>query len=497
MHNVLYTTAQYETIKSSMDAIEASAIKVVDKVLHPTRDMKNKIFRVIIQFIATNKSIMFGNYINDLCLETIKPTLIKKVLAEQALHDAFIPTVYTHDPQQVLVNIVEFLKTHLIQSDLDVEAEVGDGDQNTNGNTQMDKHHNPEITAIELHQPGKFVISVDIIRYFYIQYVPENIYTSLVCTNGTVEYIHPMVRTIDKLMILTDPLRHASAYKEALETIQEISWNHTLHHPQRLTVSSSPTTYLSTSLTNTLMDCIVERKLILIGDMCFNTFQKYVHTRTNKTLLSTYSKVLILQAISTNFDEDLAFIKEALLTTVENSSTLSTTLHASFLTYRGKYAVFRYNDVPIMKLYHHNNTCIPFNEIVTTVHDSNNSSSKTSDNPTIHIATWNVMLLHRCIDWLESFQTTHITIPYKNIIALLELRRNFHKATNTTPLDDTLFQEFKIECKGKTLPVRQAEAMQRQARFKARKTVSWKYQPNSGVKPLDLPLMSGKLLNAE
>ena len=107
------------------------------------------------------------------------------------------------------------------------------------------------------------------------------------------------------------------------------------------------------------------------------------------------------------------------------------------------------------------------------------------------------MLLHRCIDWLESFQTNDISTMYWSIIDLLELRRHFHLNTNTTPLDKTLFQEFKIDCRGKTLPFQQAEAQHRQARFNARKTVTWKYQPNDGVKVLEIPHMSGALVTEQ
>lgn len=506
MYNVLYSASQYDTIKDNIDSIEQRANDVVDKVLYPTLEMKNNIFQVILQFIVDNNAIMFGDYMNQLSMTDTKQ--VSKALMKESWMATSTPIAYTHDPQTVLVEMVDHLKSKLVSrsSAQSIHGKIDGGGKATplNSDNNNPSLHSmlaprvPEIGAGELQKIGTFVIQVDIIRYMYIRYVPKNIYDSLKCTSDGVDFIHPAIRAIDNLMVVTDPLRQVNEYKGALEILQNTSWNHTKFHPASMTLTKSSPRQHSMAIINAIMDCIVDKKMILIGELCFNMYKKYAHSRTNKPPLQTYMHASCLQAITNEFENDLLYIIKSLQSFVSVDD-LSITHHEPFLTYRGKNALICHKKTPLLRLYHHNNQCVPFHELPSIVHpkqgDSHGTFNKKKSNPpsttTIMVATWNVMLLHLYIDWMESFQTNNITAPYERIVELLELRRNFHQDTNTTPLDNTMFQEFKIDCRGKTLPFRQAESMRRQARFKARKMVSWKYQPMSGVKPLELPKISG------
>lgn len=490
MYNILYSNAQLDVIQDNIDMIERKANQVVDKVLYPTLEMKNNIFKLILQFISDNPSIMFSDYMNTLSMTDTKN--LSKALKQERWMDTSTPLAYTHDPQTVLVKMVDYLKSNLVPQNPDQSAipmTNGGGQSIQSSASTMLAPSTPEISAGELHKLGTFVIQVDIIRYLYIKYVPQNIYDSLRCTHDGIEFIHPAIRTIDNLMVVTDPLRQVNLYKEAVESLQNASWNHTKFHPVSLNMaqSSSRPQPHSMSLINAIMDCVVDKKMILVGELCLNLYQKYVHFRTNKPPLKTYMQVSCIQAVTNDFENDLLYIIKSLQNLISIDD-LSINHHEPFLTYRGKNVLICYKKSPLLRLYHHNGQCVPFHELPSNVHQG---GSKVTHTATVMVATWNVMLLHLYIDWMESFQGKDITVPYKMIVKLLELRRTFHHDTNTTPLDDTLFQEFKIDCKGKTMPFRQAESMRRQARFKARKMVSWKYQPNSGVKTLELPKMSG------
>ena len=80
---------------------------------------------------------------------------------------------------------------------------------------------------------------------------------------------------------------------------------------------------------------------------------------------------------------------------------------------------------------------------------------------------------------------------------ILKIRHQFFKSSEKTILDKTIFQEFKMKCKGKTI-VHQREAMIRYMKRAEKKImIKWKYNPGSDktIKKVSLPLIDG--LNAK
>ena len=183
-----------------------------------------------------------------------------------------------------------------------------------------------------------------------------------------------------------------------------------------------------------------------------------------------------LDVFSLDFNKDKKDIYEWLKT---NAAKAMYRKYYPFFQFTGHKVSFYCNSSLVLNIYTHNNKCIPIHSI-------------RSNNVSVQIVTFQLLLAMLLVFYFETF--VHAKKKngknYLTVVSnLIQLRRRFFKHTGKTPLDNTMFEEFKLQCKGTTI----ASLMDAQHRRARRKGFVWHYTPPTDkVPPVNLPKINGR-----
>jgi len=427
-----------ENVNVIIEKAHNKEIQIIEPVLEEFKSVKS----VILNFIKKEKRIIYGGYAWN--------ALISKVSPKDAFYKE---TDYTD---------VEFYSNKPIE-DMKKLCDI------------LDSKGFKYIQGKSAQHEDTYTIFVNFTGYCDITYVPSNIFYSMMTeTINGFKFVHPKFVMVDILRQYNDPIISYRRLDKNIIRGQLMM----KYYPFELSTNIIEMPTLSTEATQ-LVDYIIpnlvkSKSILFIGKIALNAFATPNKNISEQT--TTYSNNVI-ELISTNLSKDVSVLYNIILKYfIENKKSeefndkILLEQYYPFFQFTDKKAVFKYNGSPFLIIYGNNEKCIPFINI--------NFSFK-NNNYEIKIGTFNVVFMFELIKYHYAYinndkhnQNLQDYIMYK----LIEYRNSFLEENKKTILDETIFEDFKVDCFGTPMsPVRKYMLSRRDR----------KLMPKSSIYPYD------------
>jgi len=293
--------------------------------------------------------------------------------------------------------------------------------------------------------------------------MPKSIYQGIptIEMNGF-RYIDPRVVYVDAFRVFTDPMRSywvADKYFDRMNRLMK-------HYPLAI-VDEKKTNFQKTNVEvlRYLKSILLQKNTILFfGLFCYNIYLKASKSAISDDYKKYKTNIPFFEIISTDFKKDTYHIYKFLKKKYRDAITYKQ--FYKFFQFTDKKVSFYHNNILILNIYGHNCKCIPYIKI---------------RNTNIRIVTFHYMLMMFLVYYLDFYIRDHkknmknYEILISNIITV---RKKYLDRMSLTPLDKSIFQEFKINCKGKTVSARREAQIRFIARKKQKLMIKWRYGPN-------------------
>lgn len=387
----LYEKKNIKLINNNLENIQKKGLIAKVKHLEPTLDEYNKVIKIVKDFIKEKKRVIYGGKCWDELLKYKNRNM--KIYEKTDMSDY---EFYSYEPLKDMKELCDILAK-------DFKYVEG-------ANAQHDE---------------TFKIRVNYFEYCDISYIPKILFNKMPKMKiDDLYYASFNFIIIDILRIFNDPLssywRIEKNGKRALMLFEYYKIN-------------LKENFKKIQLNNNILDYI--RKNIIIGSklICLGyyavSYYKQVSTSNTDSLYVPYYDV-----ISTNFVKDVDEIEIKLK---KEFPEIKKVYYHPFYQFTDKRATFLLDDKIVLNIYGNNEKCIPY---------------KYLENKNINIGSYNIVLMYLLINSLyysiyENKEKGNIDFLIKNLI----LHRNSYLETNNkTPLDNTPYQEFFIQCIGDT-----------------------------------------------
>lgn len=451
----LYTNKDLAIFEENISNIEDRLIERENKLLEPTYEERKAIEKIILDYIRQYKRKVYGGYAQN--------TLI----SARNKDDAFYPEHHVAD--------LDFYSPEPIEDLIRI------------ANLLFEKGY-PYIQGIEAVHKETYSVFANFNNACDISYVPKNIFHRMpyVEING-VNYVHPSFIMIDLYRIFTDPLVSGSfRWKKTFPRLFLLQ----KHYPFNKSTSKLPEIKLNSSTTKPILDTIFnfikdKESIIVYGTYAYNHYLNKSNVLKDESLRRKYKfiDVPFYEVLSTNYQEDSIKLIELIKAThPEISEQINIVEYYPFWSFLGYSVLIHYNEAPLIHIINYNRRCYPIRKVEANKYNNN---AVQSEKGTIQIASYDLQLLmnlittfrYRVLKDEEMYQYYNIMTSH-----LIEMRKHFFETTNSNILDETLFQEFIIECIGEPLdPLREARII-RGLKAKQGKLIVFKYSPSDGIK---------------
>ena len=427
----------------------------------PTLDEITKVYNIILDYIKIKNRKIYGGY-------GLNKLLIDKDAKLAIYEDMDTPDIefYSPDPIGDLVKICGLLH----------------------------KKGFKQIMGQEAQHKETYTIYVNYLAYCDITYMPINIYNKIRYINlDELNFIHPWFMMIDFFRMFTDPMLSYWRLEKHFERYKKLEKYYSL---PKISKSLTVDTYKNITLyeiINLLEDFLVTRSnIIFTGFYVYNYYLKFCKYDKRDT---SYKQIQIpyLEVYSTEYVIDGLSIIEFIKTLPENiSSKIIYEEYYPFFQFYGYNTVFYYNEgyvkKPILYIYSNNNKCIPYKEVQYVKFDNVKNKYEIRPNIKMNIGSFEFNILHYLIILVKARIDDNKDINdiiYKYINGLVIFRKYYLKQNNLNNIfeDDSLFQGFVIECKGKTISPDREKRLLIQHRRKLGKPLVFRYEPETSKKP--------------
>ena len=417
--------------------------KARDKEIHtmePTFDEFKKVRSIILDFIKKEKRIIYGGYAWN--------SMLKKVSPED---------VFYKDNEYTDIEFYSNKPIEDLKKLCDLIADKGF----------------KYIQGKSAQHEETYTIFVNFTGYCDITYIPSNIFYSVMTENiDGLRMIHPKFIMVDLLRLFNNPLTSFWRLDKSIKRGNLMMKN----FPLSLKTNTININKLDKSLfiNNYLIPKIVAIKSILfIGQIPYNA---YIKPNINiKKQISEYNNTLI-ELISTNLVKDVKYIYNLIIKYFLDDKKMNDfndniifEQYYPFFQFTDKKVIFKYKNEVFLVIYGNNESCIPYNDIKLT---------HLTETYPIKIATFNVLLMMNLIKYHQAYADRNKDIQNLEdylMYEMLKSRENFLEANNKTILDDTIFEDFKINCLGiAESPMRKFMLSRRDKKF-----------PRSAIAPYD------------
>jgi len=426
-----------QIVKDNVDVIIEKARNKEIYTIEPTIDEFKKVRSIILDFIKTEKRIIYGGYAWNSMLKKVSPddTFYKD-------NDYTDIEFYSNKPIEDLKKLCDLL---------------------------ADKGFK-YIQGKSAQHEETYTIFVNFTGYCDISYMPSNIFYSVMTENiDGIRMIHPKFIMVDLLRLFTNPLTSFWRLDKSIKRGNLMMKN----FPLSLQTNPISINKLNKSLfiNNYLLSKIaVMNTILFIGQIAYNT---YINPNINtKKQISEYDNTLI-ELISTNLVKDVKYIYNLIIKYFldekkmnDFNDNLIFEQYYPFFQFTDKKVIFKYKNEVFLIIYGNNESCIPYNEI---------KLSFLKELYPIKITTFNVLLMINLIKYHHAYADKNKDIQNLQdylMYEMLKSREKFFEANNKTILDDTLFEDFKINCLGETTsPIRKFMMSRRDKRLLPRSAI--------------------------
>ena len=434
---ILYDEENIDIITKNLDNISIKARKyALENKIVPTLKTYNKVIRIIKNYIEKNKRVVYGGYAyNELIINKNEKD---RIYSKEGLELADIE-FYSYEPIIDLVNIGNELKD-LGYKNIQVKS----------------------ATHLET-----FSLFVDFFQYCDATYMPSNLFHRMPLFQiGKLKLAHPKFILIDILRMYNDPItsywRIEKNFKRAIQLLK--------YYP--LETKGNFTKINIDNNTNNILNFI--RKNIIIGSNLlvfgYYAYDYYKYKATNK---ESPLYVPYYDVISINLKNDVNKIYKN-LTSFSNDIIVKE--YHPFFQFTDTKVSFEYKGKEVLNVYGNNCMCIPYYKL---------------ENKKINLVTFPYLILMLLIKFLyyhinnDKKESKNYDFMLENII---NLRNNYLKDNNKTVLDNTPFEEFRINCLGETMeqPRRKFLAISSLKNSYEKGKLSFRYDIDNPQKKIDI-----------
>lgn len=417
----LYNKKFINIIKDNLKNIEEKGNIAKSEILEPNKKEYDKVIKFILKFIEKKGRIIYGGK----CWEALL-----KNKGENSFYKDYEMSdyeFYSYEPLKDLKELCDLL------NDNNFKYVEGAGAQHDE----------------------TFKVRVNYHEYCDITYMPKIIYSKMPKVKiNNLFYSDFNFIIIDILRIFNDPLSSYWRISKNGERALKLFNNYKLKLNDKFFRIENNNNILNFVRKNIL----IGSKLIILGYYACN-YYKFITKGEPEELYVPYYEV-----ISTNLINDIENIEKKL-----NSEygEIEKDEYHPFYQFTDRKYIFKYKDKPILIVYGNNDYCVPY---------------KFLEKKNINIASYNVTLMYLLINSLyyniyENKEKNNIDFLIKNLI---QYRNEYLEKNNNTPLDNTPFQEFFIQCLGETYntQIRFFQIMDKRNKFHNRRNIINRYHPD-------------------
>ena len=414
-------------MEDSIDSIINNARRETLKKLEPTLDEYNKVMKIITNYIKINKRIIYGGYgWNELI---IKKNPEDRIYSIDKIEQADIE-FYSPAPVIDLKKICD----ELYQKEF--------------------KH----VRAESAQHDETYTIYVNQLGYCDISYMPKILLHKMPTIKiNDLLISHPKFILIDIMRQYNDPMTSYWRLKKNLQRANILLSHYPLNTNGQFTKNK-----LNDSTTRMLdfvrKEIIIGSKLLVFG---YYGYQYYIYKSNDDKKEELY--VPYYDVISTNLSEDTRSTYEKLKKFNEN---IKVEEYHPFFQFLDRRISFLHDGHIILNIYGSFGKCIPYYHV-------------TKKN--IHIVTFPYMiqtlLINNLYYLVHNNKTEARTLDFllENII---NARNKYLKNHNKTILDNTPFQEFRIQCQGDTIDPQRKFRLSIVEKIKKRQRIKFRYEPD-------------------
>ena len=430
------------TVNENVDNIIEKARNREIQIIEPTLDEFKQVRSIILEFIKKEKRIIYGGYAWN--------SLVKKVNPSDAFYkdtDYTDIEFYSNKPVEDMKKICDILYAKGFNF----------------------------IQGKSAQHEDTYTIFVNFTGYCDISYMPSNVFYGVQTANiDGLRLIHPKFIMVDILRQFNDPMTSFWRLDKNIKRGKLIMKN----YPLELSTKPFDMKKLNPN-TIKLVDFLIQHlaksnSMLFIGQIANNA---YLNPNPNvDNQVSVYDQTP-LELISTNVSKDVKLIYNTIIKyfldtkqagAFEDKIVLEQ--YYPFFQFTDKKAVFKYEGETFLIIYGNNEKCIPYNDI----------KLVNKDKPfNIKIGTFNVNFMFNLVRYHQAYADKDKNVQGLQdyiMSSLLDSRDKFLESNDLTVLDNSIFEDFKVNCLGDPVSPMRKFMMSRRDR---------KLMPRSAIHPYD------------
>jgi hypothetical protein len=406
----------------------------------PTIKEQKKVMSIIINFIKKNKRKIYGG------------VAINELIKNKNPKDAF----YKEDEK---VADIDFYSVDPV-SDLHALCNIIFDEGFTS------------VIGREAQHPETYSIFVNGINYVDITYVPRNIYNTIpfIEIDGFI-VTHPSFIKIDYYRMFSDPLTSYWRIEKAYTRFALLD----NHYPEKKYTIPYNVNKPSVDINNVLIDIFEiisnNKDIICVGDYMYN----YLYHESNIKNASYIKELPItkFEVILTKYAEQGSMIFNTLKD--KYGDDIFITEYYPFFQLVGYRFEIYYKKHLVLCAENHNKKCIPYKIVEGNLFNLGKNKDKV-----ITLASFdrNILYVMTRIQYNKTNDKKEEMSNYKVMLShLLEMRKYYLDTNKKTILDESLFQEFMIECIGETIMPEQERQKLIESRRAKNQMIVYQYFP--------------------
>jgi hypothetical protein len=413
-----------EVIKNNIDNIAEKAIFTYKSNNEPTYEESEKVYKVILDYIKSKKRIIYGGFAQN------------KLITEKNQDDGFYKDVdtpdiefYSFEPLKDLIELCDLLYSKKFKF---VQGSEG------------------------LHE-GTYKIFVNFENYCDISYIPKNIYDNCpyITTSDQLKLADPTFMLIDVYRVFTDPMTSYWRLEKSFKRYLRLYKYYPTEKYQKTSIIKF-TSETSEDILNKIRKLIIHNSnYIVVGTYAYNYYIK-------KTNLDPVN-INFYEIITSDIKEESLKIYKKLQKIFGKKITVKE--YFPFFEYFDYRIEFLYDDKVILRVYNNNNRCVVYNDSVT-------KKTKFGTSQLVQL-----YLLSNYIYYMINRNSLESN-NYLNLFLNFNKAKNYYLTKhNITVIDNSPFQEFKLNCIGKSIKLDRLDRLEMIEKKKKGLPLKFRYDP--------------------
>jgi hypothetical protein len=418
-----YDEDTYNQIKEELPEIVKTAERAAADLLEPTVSEKWKVIDSIKEFLRENpRKVYGGSGLNE---------ALKVVNENDAIYDHYNfgdIEFYSYTPISDLIKLCNYLHDQGYQY----------------------------VVGSEAQHEGTYKVFVNMTDFCDISYMPEEIYTHIktIKIDG-IDYVHPHFALIDQLKMFTNPLTAAWRWEKTFKRHNLLLKDYPLENfdkPIKIDkVDNETEKYFNMIMNEYMIEPESKKADILSGFVAYNFFirtaagsmnsdEKQARVNHQSRPSNDLSKMTVNLPYVEILSVDYVNTVKRLFNYIKRISNRDPTIdeYFPFIQYINYSCHIKLGDQIIARVIEGNGSCTSYIQV---------NSGKTY---VCYQYLWANLLIEKFYAHVRNDQQSYFN--YGSAVSNLIKARNIYlKEHNIGPLDDSVFKEFKVTCKGNTV----------------------------------------------